>query len=135
MQEVTFQEISRRLHDYAFPPVDCVVGILNGGRIPAILLAHQLKVPLAFLSINYRDEDNNPLYDRPKLISPPEKLPADGALLLVDDVSVSGQTLQVAMEQFNRGHCAVTTFVVKGHADHVLFPEIKDCINWPWKTI
>ncbi len=133
MEEVTFQEISRRLHETKFPAIDCVIGILNGGRVPATLLAHQLKVPLVFLSINYRDEDNNPRYEDPKLFSAPESLPVDGAILLVDDVSVSGKTMQVAREQLS--HCRVTTFVLKGRADHVLFPEFKDCVNWPWKSI
>jgi len=133
MEEVTFEEISGRLHAYPLPSVNCVVGILDGGLVPATLLAHQLKVPLAFLSINYRDEDNNPRYERPALLAVPSHLPTEGTLLLVDDVSVSGQTLQLAKEQLDG--CQVSTLVLKGKADHVIFPEIEDCVNWPWKVI
>ncbi len=133
MEEITFNEISGRLHACALPPVDSVVGILSGGLVPATLLAHQLKVPLAFLNINYRDADNNPRYERPALLAKPCHLPTGGTLLLVDDVSVSGQTLQTAKEQLS--HCRIITFVLKGKADHVLFPEIEDCVNWPWKVV
>ncbi len=132
MEDITFEEISRRLHAYQMPKVDCVAGILAGGLVPATLLAHQLKVLLVFLSINYRDENNNPRYDRPALLSTKGKLPSEGKVLLVDDVSVSGQTLQVAKEQLNG--CQVSTLVLKGKADHVIFPEIENCVNWPWKV-
>jgi hypothetical protein len=27
----------------------------------------------------------------------------------------------------------VKTLAMKGKADYVLFPEIKDCVKWPWK--
>lgn len=53
-------------------------------------------------------------------------------ILLVDDVSVSGKTLQTAKELLS-GHI-VTTFTLKGKADLVLFPEIGDCVKWPWKS-
>ena len=133
MEEATFEEISGRLHNCALPVVEGVVGILDGGLVPSTLLAHQLKVPLAFLRINYRDEDNNPRYQRPVLLAKCDPLPSGGTLLLVDDVSVSGQTLQTAKEQLS--HCRVITLVLKGKADHVIFPEIEDCVNWPWKAL
>ncbi len=133
MEEITFEEISGRLHDCTLPPVNCVVGILDGGLVPASLLAHQLKVPLAFLRINYRDAANHPRHKRPILLAKCDPLPSGGTLLLVDDVSVSGQTLQTAKEQLS--HCRVITLVLKGKADYVIFPEIEDCINWPWKAL
>ena len=27
----------------------------------------------------------------------------------------------------------VKTLDMKGKADYVLFPEIKECVKWPWK--
>jgi hypothetical protein len=27
----------------------------------------------------------------------------------------------------------VKTLAMKGKADYVLFPEVKDCVKWPWK--
>ena len=52
-------------------------------------------------------------------------------ILLVDDVSVSGVTLSLALSLLK--DFEVFTFVLKGQADYVLFPEIKECVNWPWK--
>ena len=52
-------------------------------------------------------------------------------ILLVDDVSVSGQTLQAARELLM--DYEVTTFVLKSKADLVAFPEIGECVVWPWK--
>jgi hypoxanthine phosphoribosyltransferase len=51
--------------------------------------------------------------------------------LLVDDVSVTGKTLEEARSLFKGNH--ITTFVFKGKADFVLLPDIKDCVDWPWK--
>ena len=82
---------------------------------------------------NYRDDSNQVRYLRPRLrckTSLPEGV--DHALL-VDDVSVSGKTLDAA-----RGHLngvRVTTLVLKGAADIVLFPEIANCVAWPWKPL
>jgi hypothetical protein len=32
------------------------------------------------------------------------------------------------------GH-EVTTLVMKGKADYVLFPEVRTCVQWPWKEL
>ena len=52
-------------------------------------------------------------------------------ILLVDDVSVSGKTMAVALSQLKG--LSVKTFAMKGKADYVLFPDIQDCVKWPWK--
>jgi hypoxanthine phosphoribosyltransferase len=58
-------------------------------------------------------------------------MPKGARILLVDDVSVSGQTLALARSLL-KGY-EVITFTLKGKADFVLFPEITACVNWPWK--
>jgi hypoxanthine phosphoribosyltransferase len=50
---------------------------------------------------------------------------------VVDDVSVTGQTLELAKKKLRSS--TVKTFVLRGKADHVLFPKIKECVKWPWK--
>jgi len=127
---VSMSEIEERLAGLPFPPLDMVVAIASGGRIAGGLIAARLSVPLKIIEISYRRADNQPLYDKPRLISAdpfPEKAQR---LLLVDDVSVSGKTLNTA-RQILSGH-TISTFVLKGKADFVLFPEIKTCVNWPW---
>ena len=126
-----FETISRALKRINLPLVDCVVGIAEGGIVPAGLLAHQLDCPLRILRINYRDADNSPQHPIPTLLADVPSLPESTHILLVDDVSVSGQTLALArglLQQYD-----IITFTLKGKADIVLFPEIASCVNWPWK--
>jgi adenine/guanine phosphoribosyltransferase-like PRPP-binding protein len=126
-----FETISRALKQISLPPVDCVVGIAEGGIVPASLLAHQLGLPMHLLRINYRAPDNSPRHSSPTLLADIPTLPEGARILLVDDVSVSGQTLALARDLL-QGH-EVITFTLKGRADFVLFPEIAACVNWPWK--
>ena len=68
-----------------------------------------------------------------KVLNIPEWNLADKRILLVDDVSVSGKTMNAALEQLEGLN--VRTLAMKGKADFVLFPEIKDCVKWPWKSL
>jgi uncharacterized protein len=132
MIPISFTKISERLKEMQLPRFDLVIGIGTGGIVPASLVAFHLNTELQVMVLNYRDEHNNPLYEDPKVITLPDdlKLP-DKKILLVDDVSVSGKTLLKAKELLGDYH--VTTLTMKGNADFVLFPEIKDCVKWPWK--
>ncbi|MGD9021480.1 MAG: phosphoribosyltransferase, partial [Lysobacterales bacterium] len=124
-------EITSRMKAMEFPAADAVVGIQTGGRIPAALLSFHLGLPLYMLPINFRDDDNNPRYEEPRVLGKYKDLPPSASrVLLVDDVSVSGKTMAKARELLPGFE--VTTFVMKGRADLVLFPEIKPCVNWPW---
>ncbi|AWT59263.1 MAG: Orotate phosphoribosyltransferase [Candidatus Moanabacter tarae] len=131
MEDITFGEISDRLHCASIPEIDEVVGILNGGLVPAALLAHQLCKPLSFLAIRFRDADNKPLYGYPRLMGKPDLLPKKKKVLLVDDVAVTGKTFQKAVEHLQ--DCRIVTLVLKGKADVVIFPEVEDCVGWPWR--
>lgn len=128
-----FSEIAQRLKATNLPEVDAVVGIQTGGRVPAALCAYELGVPLFMLPIHFRDPDNHPEHDAPVVFSEDFVLPPAGArLLLVDDVSVSGQTLQAARKVLGEQYASVVTLTLKGKADIVLFPEVKRCVRWPW---
>jgi hypoxanthine phosphoribosyltransferase len=52
-------------------------------------------------------------------------------VLLVDDVSVTGKTLN-RVKALLKGY-TVYTLVMKGKGDFVLFPEVGTCVQWPWK--
>ena len=125
-----FLTIRQRLRECALPDVDRVVGIGSGGVVPAALTAFQLARPLSILPINFRAADNRPRYEKPQVLGEIDLPPGEQRLLLVDDVSVSGRTLALAKEIL-AGH-QVTTLVMKGQADIVLFPEIGECVRWPW---
>ncbi|MBL7971700.1 MAG: phosphoribosyltransferase [Prolixibacteraceae bacterium] len=132
MVPVSFTEISNRLRSMALPETDLVIGIGSGGIVPASLVAFHLGCELRIITLNYRDENNTPRYENPVILNMPE-MPSlqDKRILLVDDVSVSGKTLNEALLHF-RG-LNIKTLTMKGKADLVLFPEIKDCVQWPWK--
>jgi len=96
------------------------------------LVAYELARPLTILPINYRAPDNVPRHARPVLLQETAVPAADHHLLLVDDVSVSGQTLALARQQL--AGFAIITLVLKGQADIVLFPESETCVQWPWQV-
>ncbi len=126
-----FTTISRALKAFPLPDVDHIVGIATGGIVPASLIAHQLNRPLSLIEINYRARDNSPRYPRPVLLSWQPLPVGEQRVLLVDEVSVSGKTMEFA-KTFLTDH-EVITFALKGKADYVLFPDIESCVNWPWK--
>jgi len=131
MVPLSFKEIADRLKQLQLPEIDVVIGIGSGGIPPATFVAFHLNAELVVMTLNYRDEENNPRFDEPKVLYKPEWQLAGKRILLVDDVSVSGKTMETARAQlagFN-----VKTLAMKGKADFVLFPEIKDCVKWPWK--
>lgn len=129
--KLDFLEIRDRLGRLELPEVDLVVGIATGGSVPASLVAYKLNRPLATVQLNYRAEDNTPQRSEPELLTA-FRPPNARRVLLVDDVSVSGKTLTAAKALLPHSH--VTTLVMKGRADYVLFPEVASCVVWPWKV-
>jgi hypoxanthine phosphoribosyltransferase len=131
LHPLSFSEIASRLEQCPLPDVDAVVGIGEGGVVPASLAAYAARCDLAIVRVRYRDDRNVPLGPDPVLLDP-FKPPSDWKrVLLVDDVSVSGKTLDFARALFD--DVALKTLVFKGKADIVLFPEIESCVRWPWK--
>jgi adenine/guanine phosphoribosyltransferase-like PRPP-binding protein len=131
MKKIEFQTIIKKLQGLKLPKVDLVVGLETGGIVPAALVGSYLRKPVVFMSINYRDETNAPQHARPILLRPFARFKKKLRVLIVDDVSVTGQTLKLARKMLKP--CSVKTFVLKGQADQVLFPKIKECVKWPWK--
>jgi len=132
MVPLSFKQISERLKELVLPEIDLVIGIGSGGVPPATFVAFHLNAELQVMTLNYRDEENVPRFVEPKIINQPRWNLKGKRILLVDDVSVSGKTMNVALEQL-KGY-NVKTLAMKGKADFVLFPEIKDCVKWPWKA-
>ncbi len=130
MQDLSFGQIVERLRSLHIPEVDLVVGVAEGGVVPASLVAFKMGTGLHIVKINFRDDDNTPRFDHPKVFSN-GKYVKNKKILIVDDVSVTGKTLEKAKELFAGNDIRTLTF--KGKADYVLFPEIAECVNWPWK--
>ena len=129
---VGFADVSERLKRLALPEVDCVIGIATDGIVPASLVAHQLGKPMHLLHINFRTADNATRYESPRVLAALPALRAGQHILLVDDVAVSGATLERARQELASQQ--ITTLVMKGSANFVLFPEITSCVQWPWQA-
>lgn len=131
MTPLSFKQITQRLQTIDFPEIDVVIGIGSGGVPAATMLAYHLDAELLVMTLNYRDEENNPRYEQPKVLEKSDWDLEGKRILLVDDVSVSGKTMNAALELLPGLN--VQTCAMKGKADYVLFKEIKDCVKWPWK--
>ena len=67
MVPLSFKQITERLKQINLPEVDIVIGIGSGGIPPATFVAFYLNTDLQVMTLNYRDEKNNPLYESPKI--------------------------------------------------------------------
>ncbi len=129
---LTFREIARAVHDVPLPHYDLILGIARGGTVPASLIAYKLGCPLRTIRYSFRDDNNRPRHAAPRLLEAADLPIGASRILLVDDVSVTGLTLRTARERL-RG-LDVTTLVLTGSADIVLFPDIQTCVDWPWNS-
>ncbi|MFA6218105.1 MAG: phosphoribosyltransferase family protein [Candidatus Omnitrophota bacterium] len=132
MLEISFEIICKMLKKISLPDCQLVVGIANGGVVPASLVACLLNRDLRIIRSQYRDENNNPCFPEPVIKNTVTVTPDISTILLVDDVSISGKTLSAAREVFKE--YTVKTFVFRGKADFVLFPELDECVSWPWRV-
>ncbi len=131
MQSLSFKEIKERVDRLVLPSFDLIIGIATGGVVPASLIAYKTNIDLRIIRINFRDEKNNPQHIMPVLLNELNEELLGLNLLLVDDVSVTGNTLETAKSIFPGNK--IKTLVFKGKADYVLFPEVNTCVDWPWK--
>jgi len=134
MTPLSFQDITTRLAAWKFPDrLDGVVGIATGGVVPAALVAHRLGLGLKVMAVNYRDADNEPQFDAPRLLAPAPDLGDWRRVLLVDDVWVSGSSWRAARSHLPAG-IEVLPFVLKGQVDFALIRDVPGCVQWPWRT-
>ncbi len=133
LPSIAFETIAESLRKTKLPVSDLVIGIGTGGIVPASLVAYELRAPMITLWLNYRDENNIPIHSNPQLSHTFTLPPSAKNILIVDDVAVSGKTLAAAKQLIPCPN--ITTLVLKGNADIVLFPEVKSCVQWPWNPI
>lgn len=140
MKNITLSEVQEALEKWSKKSdvvlffrnkIDLVVGIAEGGAFPAKLVAQKFGCELEIIKLNYRDKDNNPRHPEPVILSKISIPKGVRNILLVDDVSVTGKTLNTAKKAIGK---KIYTMVFKGMADYVLFPNITECVNWPWKA-
>ena len=109
---------------------DLIVGISRGGVVPAAMISSYLKLPLEIIKLNFRDDSQAPKYVAPKLVDPIDFDFENKRVLLVDDRSNSGATLETAKKLLLKAE-SVKTLVINGKADYSLFEE--GCFKMPWE--
>ena len=98
----------------AFNP-EIIIAIGRGGFYPGTLLAHLLRTEIYPVRFTRRVNDVV-LHDEPQWLLEPPALVAGKRILIVDEISSSGQTLQGARDRIEAmGAAAVQTAVLYAH--------------------
>ena len=129
-----FQEITAALAAWKFPDrIDGVIAIASGGIVPGALVAQRLGVELKTITINYRNEINEPQFAAPKLVSSVPGLGGWQRVLLVDDAYLSGKRWETARAHLPKT-VEVLPFVLRGNVDFALFRSASAFVQWPWNA-
>ncbi len=130
MNTRTFAEIMERFAQLEIAEsFDMIVAIANGGLVPAGILNQRMQLEMKVMRINFKDENQRPRYESPKLLQPVDFDFKAKKILLVDDRIKSGSTIVVAREILKDAK-EIKTFAVNGNADYALFNE--SCFRFPW---
>lgn len=130
MNTKPFEEVLDRFRALQIDePLDMIVAIADGGILPAGILCRKLGLPVYLLKLNLRDECQNKLYDRPKLLHEIDFDFRGKKILLVEDRIKTGTTINFAKELLSQA-AVVRTFAVNGTADYCLYDE--PCFRFPW---
>ena len=130
MNQHTFSEVMERFVNIEIDEkFDLIVAIANGGIVPAGIINQRLKCEIHTIKINLRDENQQPLFDEPRLLSPVDFDFKEKKILLVDDRIKTGSTIKLAKEILKEAKL-IKTFAVNGTADYALFDE--SCFRFPW---
>ncbi|MGH3994343.1 MAG: phosphoribosyltransferase [Pseudonocardiaceae bacterium] len=141
--------LAERIHEDGVP--DLVVGILRGGMVPAVMLAHRLGVrSVRGVEVTHTTVEgpNGPKTPHPVITNPDSAGVLAGAdVLLVDDVAGSGATADTATALLSRAatcvrRALVVVNVANWYAANTCAPhEVHDyiattCAGWvrfPWE--
>jgi hypoxanthine phosphoribosyltransferase len=120
---------------------DVIVGVGGSGSIPASILVKLLRVEYFFtIKIQFYDEDKPPkkIYDRPRISS--QNLPnlERKRVLIVDDFTRSGSTMNAALKAIRSKDAEeVKSAVIAVRKDARIKPDyfgmvFDDCVIFPW---
>ena len=129
MIEKTWDEFFSRLDEIEFGKFDLIVAIARGGIIPASFIQRKLNIPMRILQIQYRDDSHTPLFEKARILEEEKLNCTDKKILLVDDVSRSGETLKAAKKYLEGNE--IKTCLVNGAGDYSFF-QSPSCLKMPW---
>lgn len=115
--------------------VDAIVGIYRGGIIPATMLSHQLRLTMFIIDSSSRRQNSSSLVFPYPFDSEHHK-----NLLVVDDLTDTGYTLQKIKAELSKRHNVTTATIIHkpesvftpDYTNHVLPPE-SGWVNFPWE--
>jgi xanthine phosphoribosyltransferase len=130
MNSKSWEEVAGKIRSFQFAETfDLIVAIANGGIIPAALINQRLQIRMELLQLSFRNAQQKPIYETPKLMEEIRFNVSGKRILLVEDRVKTGATLSYAKELLS-GAALVKTFAVNGKADYSLFDET--CFPFPW---
>lgn len=136
MEDFTFHSLFYSLKEIKIPfDFDIIVGIARGGIIPSSFLSFIYEKELFLLWLNLYGEGMPPerVHEKPKLMRPFEHDVSGKKILIVDDLSRSGETIEFAKNILkNKGASEIRSLVLVGKGDYFL-EEFKGCVKFPWK--
>jgi len=125
--DLLMQLVKEKIND----KFDMVVAIGRGGILPGYLAARYLDIPLEIITLHFRDDFHKIELPEPQLQSKINFEVDNKKILLFDDVSNSGKTIEKAKKMLP--NCkSITTAVISGNADISLTGAHDRCIKWPW---
>lgn len=130
------QLIAEQIHDQQIP-IDCILGVMRGGMVPAVILSHKLNVsevhPVVYSSKRGRGDDKFEMKYVPHI--------NHENILIVDDITDSGYTL-LDVVGFYLPFQRVYTAAVVYKQSSIIIPDFfgtkissdADWVVFPWES-
>jgi len=134
------EEVAKQIRDIGYMP-DVIVAVSRGGFDPARILCDQLGIKrLASLQIEYY-KDINESSSTPEIVFPLNADVPGQSVLIVDDVSDTGDSLRVAtdhVQERGASEVRVATLHVKpwtSYRPDFSASEVESWIIYPWEVV
>ena len=122
---------------------DCIIGLLRGGAIPAVWLAHNLNLPMRIIGLKSYDDTKQ--LDAVEFYNDIGKELDDFVenrnVLIVDDICDSGRTISCIMKYINKSSKANKASFATLHRAHdsyytpnIYAAESTQWVVYPWEA-
>lgn len=108
---------------------DLVVCIARWWVVPGFLISQYLKIPLEIIYLNLRNDEHEMIREEASLLRDINFEYKNKRIILVDDVTRTGNTFKKAKEVLQWTN-TIKTLSFNGEADYSLYKE--ECFIFPW---